>query len=207
MSRVVLVLVAGVFGERAADVVVEDLADGHAGIDPHRLHGEHLQRPVAAKAHVAEAGRHVDEQPQPADRRAAFDHRHEVVGFGPLDRPAQVELVRLQHQPLGRNRHAADAIGLPHVEHDLFVDHQFVVQREVVAVGIEPASSNGSMTMFWPNCRRISWPERTMAYSRGRDSSFSHADPAARSRRSGHASHFGLARRATAAGRAGSCGG
>ena len=81
------------------DVVVEDLADGHAGVDPHRLDGEHLQRPIAAEADVAEAGRHVDEQPQPPDRRAAFDHRHEIVRFGPLDRPAQIELVGLEHQP------------------------------------------------------------------------------------------------------------
>ena len=90
-----------VLGERAVDVVVEDLADGHAGVDPHRLDGEHFQRPVAAEADVAEAGRHVDEQPQPPDRRAAFDHRHEVVRLGPLDGPAQVELVGLQHEPFG----------------------------------------------------------------------------------------------------------
>ncbi len=71
---------------------------GTPGIDAHRLHGEHLQRPVAAEADVAEAGRDVDEQAQPADRRAAFDHRHQVVCLRPLDRAAQVELVGTQHQ-------------------------------------------------------------------------------------------------------------
>ena len=91
----------------ARDLVIEDLADRHAGIDAHRLHGEHLQRPVAAEADVAEAGRHVDEQPQPADRRAAFDHRHQVVRLGPFDRAAQIELVRVEHEPLGRNRQSA----------------------------------------------------------------------------------------------------
>ena len=85
----------------AVDVVVEDLADGHAGVDPHRLHGEHFQRPVAAEAHVAESGRHVDEQPQPPDRRAALDHRHEVVRLGPLDGAAEIELVGLEHEPFG----------------------------------------------------------------------------------------------------------
>ena len=119
------------------DLVVEDLADRHAGIDSHRLHGEHLERPVAAEADVAEAGRHVHEQSQPADRRAAFDLRHQVVRHRPLDRAAQVELVRTEHQPLRRNLDPPHAVGLGHVEHHLFVDHQLVVQREVVAVGIE----------------------------------------------------------------------
>ena len=44
-----------------ADFVVEDLADRHAGIDSHRLDGEHFERPVAAEADVAEAGGDVDE--------------------------------------------------------------------------------------------------------------------------------------------------
>ena len=69
-----------------ADLVIEDLADRHARIDSHRLHGEHLQRPVAGEADVAEAGRDVHEQPQPADRRAAFDLRHEVVRHRSLAR-------------------------------------------------------------------------------------------------------------------------
>ena len=85
----------------ARDLVVEDLADRHAGVDADRLDGEHFERPVAAEADVAEAGRHVDEQAQPADRRAAFDLRHEVVRLGPLDGAAEVELVRAEHQPFG----------------------------------------------------------------------------------------------------------
>jgi hypothetical protein len=35
------------------------------------------------------------------------------------------------------NRNPPHAIRLPHVEHDLFIDHDLVVQREVIAVGIE----------------------------------------------------------------------
>ena len=133
---VVLVL-AGVLVDLARDLVIEDLADRHAGIDSHRLHGEHLERPVAAEADVAEAGRHVHEQPQPADRRPALDLRHQVVRHGPLGRAAQVELVRAEHQPLVRNLDPPHAVGLGHVEHHLFVDHQLVVEREVVAVRVE----------------------------------------------------------------------
>src|SRR5690606_18501645 len=67
---VVLVLVAGVLDDVAADLMEENLADGDTGIDLHRLHGEHLQRPEAAKADIAKAGRDMHEQPQPADRTA-----------------------------------------------------------------------------------------------------------------------------------------
>ena len=50
---------------------------------------------------------------------------------------AEIELVRAEHEPLRRNLDPPHAVGLGHVEHDFFVDHQLVVQREVVAVGIE----------------------------------------------------------------------
>ena len=56
-----MLVLAGVLFNRAADFVVEDLADRNAGIDAHGVNGEHFQRPVAAEADVAEAGRHVDE--------------------------------------------------------------------------------------------------------------------------------------------------
>jgi hypothetical protein len=79
----------------------------------------------------------VYEQTQPADRRAAFDHRHQVVRFGALDGASEIELVRAEHQPVRRNGQPPDTVGLAHVEHDLFVGHQLIVQRQVVAVGVE----------------------------------------------------------------------
>ncbi len=109
--RVVLVFVALVFGEGPADLVVADLTDRHARVYPHRLDGEHLQRPITAKPHVAKTGRHVDAQAQPPDRGAAFDHRHQVVRFGPLDGAAQIEPARIEHQPFGGNGDAG--AGLP----------------------------------------------------------------------------------------------
>src|SRR5437763_1525595 len=58
---IVLVLVAGVLGEVAGNLVIENLADRHPGVHADLLHGKHLQGPVAAKAHVAETGRDVHE--------------------------------------------------------------------------------------------------------------------------------------------------
>ena len=135
--RVVLILVAGILAVRAVDVVVEDLANRHAGINPHRLHGKHLQRPIAAEADVAEARRYVDEQPQPTDRRAPFDHRHQAAGLRALDGAAQVEEVRVEHEPLVGNGDPPHAVRPPHVQHHLFVQHQLVVQGEVVAVRVQ----------------------------------------------------------------------
>ena len=135
---VVLIFVAVVFGEVAADVVVEDLADLDAGVDTDGLHGEHFEGPVSAEAHVAETGGDVHKKPQPADRGAALDHRHQIVRFGAFDGAAQIELIGLQHESLGRNLHPPHAIGLAHVEDQFLVDHQFVVQGQIIAVGIKP---------------------------------------------------------------------
>jgi hypothetical protein len=108
-----------------------------------RLDGEHLERPVAGEADVAEAGRHVHEQPQPADRAAALDHRHQVVGLGSLHRPAEIELVGGEHEAVLGNRDPLHPVALPHVEHHLLVDEQLVVEREVVAVGVEAGLVEG----------------------------------------------------------------
>src|SRR4051794_26503317 len=60
---VVLILVARVFGDVADNLMIEDLADRHAGIDANRLDREHLERPIAAKPHIAKAGRDMHEEP------------------------------------------------------------------------------------------------------------------------------------------------
>ena len=97
------------------------MADRHAGVNPHVLHGEHFERPKAAEADVAEAGRDVYEQAQPADRRAPLDHRHQVVRLGPLSGAAQVKLAGVEHQAVGGQLQPPHAVGLLHIEHQLLV--------------------------------------------------------------------------------------
>ena len=103
MSRLCWYLSLAYSLDLARNLVVEDLADRHARIDAHRLDGEHLQRPVAAEADVAEAGGDVDEQSQPADRRSSFDHGHQIVRLGPLDRAAEIQLIRAEHEARSGN--------------------------------------------------------------------------------------------------------
>ncbi len=123
--------------------MVKNLADRYAGIDADRLDGEHFQRPVAAEPDVAKPGCHVDEEAQSSQRAAAFDHGYQLVGFGHLDRAAQVQLVGIQYQALGRYRQPPHPVGLPQVQDHLFVGHQLVMQREVVAVGVQPLLFKG----------------------------------------------------------------
>jgi len=66
-----------------------------------------------------------------------LDHGDEIVRFGPLDRTSQIQLVRAEHQAFRRDREPADTIGLPHIQDDLFVHHQFIVQGQVIAVRIQ----------------------------------------------------------------------
>jgi hypothetical protein len=59
------------------------------------------------------------------------------VGLRPLDRPSEIELIRGEDEPFFGDLHPLHPVALPHVEHHLLVDEQFVVEREVVAVGVE----------------------------------------------------------------------
>src|SRR5262249_52162725 len=107
---IVLILFAAIFGHGPFDRVIEDLADLHTRINPHRLDGEHLKRPIAAKADVAESGRHMNEQAEPADRRTPLEHGDEVMRFGPLHRPTEIKTIRIEHQSFGRNGVPAEAV-------------------------------------------------------------------------------------------------
>jgi hypothetical protein len=69
--------------------------------------------------------------------RTAFEHRNKISSFRVLHRATEIHLVGLQNQSLGWDEYSSEAIRPPHVEHDFFVDKQFVVQSKVVAVGIE----------------------------------------------------------------------
>lgn len=57
--------------------------------------------------------------------------------FGPLYGSAEVEAVRVEFQAFGRNFNPAKPIRLSHVENDFLVDQQFVMQSQVVAVGVQ----------------------------------------------------------------------
>ena len=57
--------------------------------------------------------------------------------LGPLDRPPQIELVRVKNEAFLGNLIATQPIRSLHVEDDLLVNQQLVMQTEVVAVRIE----------------------------------------------------------------------
>ena len=56
----VVLILARILFNRPANLMVEDLADGYARVDPNRVDREHFERPIAAEPHVAETGRHMD---------------------------------------------------------------------------------------------------------------------------------------------------
>src|SRR5262249_30037409 len=111
--------------------------------DADGLDGEHFERPEAGEADVAEAGGDVDKEAEAADAGATFDLWDEVVRFGALGGAAEVELVGAEDKSFRRYDDAADAVRLGHVEDDFLVDHQFVVEGEVVAVGVERLGVEG----------------------------------------------------------------
>lgn len=65
---VVLVLAtATVLADLSLERVVENLANRQAGVDADWMDCKQLKRPVTAEADIAEACRHMNEQPQPTD--------------------------------------------------------------------------------------------------------------------------------------------
>lgn len=134
---VVLVLVADVLFDLAIDLVVKDLGDGDTGVDFNRLNGKHFQRPESLEAHVAEPRSHVNEQAQTANRRAAFDHGNQIVGFGMLDRSSQIKAIGLQNHARLGDLHSSNPIAFLHVQDDLFVGHDVLVKCKVVTVWVK----------------------------------------------------------------------
>ena len=134
---IVLILFALVLRNVTLDFVIENLANGDARIDSDRLYGKHLDGPEAAEPDIAKAGGHMNEKSQASDGRTPFDHGYQIMGGRVLNGSSQVKLVGSQDKSLGGNRYPADTIRESHIQHNLFVGQELVVQRQVVAVGIE----------------------------------------------------------------------
>ena len=94
---IVLIFVARILEKLAGDFVVKNLADRDVRINSYRLYGKHLQCPVSAKAHVSKTACGVDEDTEAGNAAAAFDHRHQIVRFGALDGPCQIELIGIDY--------------------------------------------------------------------------------------------------------------
>ena len=119
------------------DIMIINLANLDVRIDFDRLNTEHFKRPVSRKAHISEARSHMDKQAQPARGGAAFKHGHILVRFGKFVCPAQIQPVRLQHQPVLRNDESLRRIQVFHIKDAAFIDQQLVCQRQVIAVGVD----------------------------------------------------------------------
>ncbi len=57
--------------------------------------------------------------------------------FGILRSPPQVDLPWADDDPLFWNRNASIAVGMLGIKNDLFVNEEFIVQRKIVAVGVQ----------------------------------------------------------------------
>ena len=59
------------------------------------------------------------------------------MGFRVLDGPAQIKLPRTEDQSIFGDLDPPESVRLFDVEHDFLVDEQFVVERQINAIGIE----------------------------------------------------------------------
>ena len=61
---------------------INELADGHAGINPNRVDTRDFQGPVVAKTYIALAGGSVDIDTQPSHAGFSFQERDSIMCFG-----------------------------------------------------------------------------------------------------------------------------
>ncbi len=85
----------------AEDGEVDELADGHAGINADGLFDGDLEGPVAAEADVAFAGGGVDVNAKAAGGGLAFQEGNVGVGFGVFEGDAEVEDVWVEDEAFG----------------------------------------------------------------------------------------------------------
>ena len=106
------------------------------------------------------------------------------MSFGSLNCTPEIEAVWLENEPGLGNNHPPDPIALSHVQNDFFVGHDIMVEREIVAVGVNvvgivwiklnvraKVSSNffaGKNHSF--RFRGMRYPLRSEAFLRGSDS-------------------------------------
>src|SRR5262249_15999945 len=125
-------------GNAAHNLMIENLADGNAGVDANRLDSKHFERPIPAKTNIAEASRDVNKETEAADAGPALDHWNEVMRLGSLAAAAEIKLLRRENEAFFGYAQPPGAVRRRHVEHNLFVGQQLVMQRQVVAIRVEP---------------------------------------------------------------------
>lgn len=79
----------------------------------------------------------MDKKAQPADAGAPFEHGDVANRFCVLNRAAKVERSRLQNNAFGGDFDHFCLMRPLHIQHVLLINHEFVVEPQVVAVGVE----------------------------------------------------------------------
>ena len=92
---------------------IDQLPNRHERINPHRLFYGDLQRPVAAKAHIALACSCVNVDAQAARARLTLEEGHVRMCLRIFIRNAQVKLLWLQYDPFFRYLEMLDGIVFP----------------------------------------------------------------------------------------------
>ncbi len=139
----VLILVFVTRFAGAEQFVIGNLTHLHLGVDANGLDAVHFERPRSAVSGLAETSAGVENQPESAQGRSCVQDRDEVLRFGVLDRSSEVEHAGLQSQTLGGDFDSAISVRTGRIENDFLVDEQFVIQRKVVAVGVQTRGIEG----------------------------------------------------------------
>src|SRR5438270_5700614 len=173
--------------DRAVEPQERELPDRHAVVDVDRQVRDvgELEREVAGKAGVDEAGRGVDQQPDPAERALALQAGHQVVRqLDALERLREDELARVEDERLARG----DLEGLGDVLQrladvdervaDVVEDAEVPVEADVDARGLD---QRGIVRLEHDAAGRDLLPDRRVAQDHGVNGTNPHGGSPARS--------------------------
>ena len=78
----------------------------------------------------------MDKQAQSSRGGAPLQHGYIALCFGIFLRAAEIQPVRLEHKPFLRYDDALSGVGLFHIQRIAGIHQQLVMQRKVIAVGV-----------------------------------------------------------------------
>lgn len=114
---------------------IDELSDGHAGIDADGMGAGDLQRPGITEADVALAGRGMDVDAQAAYAGFAFQKGNRLMGFCIFFRDAQIEGAGMEDEAFLWYFGIFDPVVFPCIEYVVFVTGQPFSQMHIIGIG------------------------------------------------------------------------
>lgn len=116
---------------------IEELSDGHAGVDFDRLADRNFQRPRVTEADITLSRRCVNVDSQSSYTALAFQERYMRVRFSVLLRNTKIELAGNKDEAIARNFEVVHVVVSPRVKDLVLIHREPLAEMHIIAVRSE----------------------------------------------------------------------